>query len=280
MRIQNAQKVAERGGTPFQTGSPELTESRSQRVGLSDWTELNWKGWLEKSIDTWVCCPIPVYCQQCTQIKLAFWWFAHKHVVVSLLFFPSTAILWSRNSSLGKMPRSPDPRLQASSSAVTGWRHAYPHWGMMSNRWFTSMLSFQDLKEWISSLSSVQFSSVAQSCLTLQPSGLQHARPPCPSPTPGVYSNSYPLSQWCHPTISSSVVPFFSHLQLFPASGSFPMSQFFASGGQSIEVWASVKSEKVNNFCSTKCFRWYLVLLLTPCGFLSLEDVSAGVRGM
>ena len=64
------------------------------------------------------------------------------------------------------------------------------------------------------------------------PHGLQHARPPCPSPAPGVYSNSCPLNQWCHPTISSSVVPFSTHLQSFPASGSFPMNQFFASGGQ------------------------------------------------
>ena len=70
----------------------------------------------------------------------------------------------------------------------------------------------------------VQFNSVAQLCLTLQPQGLQHARPPCPSPTPRVYSNSCPLSQWCHPTISSSVVPFSSHLQSFRASGSFPES--------------------------------------------------------
>ena len=83
----------------------------------------------------------------------------------------------------------------------------------------------------------VQFSlSVVSN--SLQPHGLQHARPPCPSPTPGVYSNSCPLSQWCHPTISSSVIPF-SHLQSFPASGSFQMSQFFASGGQSIGVSAS-----------------------------------------
>ena len=64
---------------------------------------------------------------------------------------------------------------------------------------------------------------------SLQPHGLQHARFPCPSPTPGVYSNSCPLSQWCHPTISSTVIPFSSCLQSFPASGSFPMSQFFAS---------------------------------------------------
>ena len=61
--------------------------------------------------------------------------------------------------------------------------------------------------------------------------GLQYTRPPCPSPTPRVYSNSCPLSRWCHPTVSSSVIPFSSHLQSFPASGSFQMSQFFASGG-------------------------------------------------
>ena len=85
---------------------------------------------------------------------------------------------------------------------------------------------------------SVQISHAVMSD-SLQPHGLQHARLPCPSPTPGVYSNSCPLSQWCHPTISSSVIPFFSHLQSFPASGSFQMSQFFASDGQSIGVSAS-----------------------------------------
>ena len=71
------------------------------------------------------------------------------------------------------------------------------------------------------------------------PHGLQHARPPCPSPTPRVYSNSCSLSRWCHPTISSSVVPFSSCLQSFPASGSFQMSQLFESGGQSIGASAS-----------------------------------------
>ena len=84
-----------------------------------------------------------------------------------------------------------------------------------------------------SAFSSVQFrcSVVSDS---LRPHGLRHARPPCPSPTPGACSNSCPSSQWCHPTISSSVIPFYSHLQSSPASGSFPMSQFFTSGGQSI----------------------------------------------
>ena len=85
----------------------------------------------------------------------------------------------------------------------------------------------------------VQFSHSVVSN-SLWPHGLQHIRLPCPSPTPRVYSNSCPLSWWCHPTISSSVVPFFSCLQSFPASGSFTMSQFFASSGQSAETSASV----------------------------------------
>ena len=79
----------------------------------------------------------------------------------------------------------------------------------------------------------------------LRPHGLQHARPPCPSPTPGAYSNSCPLSRLCHPTISTSVVPF-SCLQSFLASGSFQMSQFFTSGGQSIEVAASASVFPMN----------------------------------
>ena len=75
---------------------------------------------------------------------------------------------------------------------------------------------------------------------SLWPHGLQHTRPPCPSPTPGVYPNSCPLSRWCHPTISPSVVPFSSCPQSLPASESLPVSQFFASGGQSIGASASV----------------------------------------
>ena len=80
---------------------------------------------------------------------------------------------------------------------------------------------------------------------SLQTSRLQHARPPCPSPTPGACSNSCPLSWWWHPTISSSVIPF-SCLQSFPASGSFQMSQFFTSGGQSIGVSASTSVLPMN----------------------------------
>ena len=89
---------------------------------------------------------------------------------------------------------------------------------------------------------SFQFSSVQFSCSvvsdSLQPHELQHARPPCPSPSPGVHSNSHLSSRWCHPAISSSVVPFSSCPQSLPASGSFPMSQLFAWGGQSTGVSA------------------------------------------
>jgi len=84
-----------------------------------------------------------------------------------------------------------------------------------------------------------QFSSVTQSCPNLRPHEPQHARPPCPSPTAGVHPNSCPSSRWCHPTISSSVVPFSTCLPSFPTSGTFQMSQFFTSGGQSIGVSAS-----------------------------------------
>ena len=92
---------------------------------------------------------------------------------------------------------------------------------------------------------SVQFSHSVVSD-SLQPHGLQDARLPCPSPTPGVYSNSCSSRWWCHPTISSSVVPFSSCLQSFPASGSFPMSQLFTSGGQSIGVSASTSVLPMN----------------------------------
>ena len=85
--------------------------------------------------------------------------------------------------------------------------------------------------------SSVQFIHSVMSN-SLWPHESQHARPPCPSPTPGVHSNSCPLRWWCHPTISSSVIPFSSCLQSFPPSGSFPMSRFFTSDGQSIGVSA------------------------------------------
>ena len=96
---------------------------------------------------------------------------------------------------------------------------------------------------WIGSVNPVQSLSLSDS---LWPHGLQHTRLPCPLPIPGAYSNSHPLSQWCHPTISSSVIPFSSHLQSFSASGSFQMSHFFTSGGQSIGISASASVLPMN----------------------------------
>ena len=123
--------------------------------------------------------------------------------------------------------------------------------------WYTCSLGYSSRKSWcnwlmtlsslpsfhshltISTLSlSVQFSRSVMSD-SLWPHELQHARPPCPSPTPGVHPNSCPSSWWCHPAITSSVIPFSSCPQSLPASGSFPMSQLFTWGGQSIGVSAS-----------------------------------------
>ena len=112
---------------------------------------------------------------------------------------------------------------------------------MSSSRWVTT-------PSWLSRslrLFLYQFNHSAMSD-SLWPHGLQHSRPPCPSPTPRVYSDSCPLSRWCHSTISSSVVPFSSRLQSFPASGSFPVSQLFTSGGPSIGVSASASVLPMN----------------------------------
>ena len=103
---------------------------------------------------------------------------------------------------------------------------------------FKNEVSIKQSFKWIS--------SVTQLCLTLRSHGLQHTRPPCPSPTPRACSNSYPSGRWCHPTISSSVVPVSSSLQSCPASGSFPLSQFFTSGGQSIGASASASFLPMN----------------------------------
>ena len=99
-------------------------------------------------------------------------------------------------------------------------------------------LSYPVVTKIYTKMPSVQFSHSVVSD-SLWPHELQHARPPCASPTPGVYPNSCPLSRWCHPTISSFVIPFSSCPQSFSASGSFLMSQLFASGGQSIGISAS-----------------------------------------
>ena len=105
-----------------------------------------------------------------------------------------------------------------------------------------SMECVSSLNKPFFSFSSVRFSYSD----SLWPHELQHAKPPCPSPTPRVYPNSCPLSRWCHPTISSSVIPFSSSPQSFPASGSFQMSQLFALGGQSTGVSASTSVFPMN----------------------------------
>ena len=109
----------------------------------------------------------------------------------------------------------------------------------------TSFLIGSSLFSWNLWNVSLQFSHAVMSD-SLWPHGLQHARLPCPSPTPGACSNSCPSSWWCHPTISSSVIPFSSCSQSLPASGFFPVSQFFASGGQSIGVSASASVLSMN----------------------------------
>ena len=143
---------------------------------------------------------------------------------------------------------SPTPGVYSNSRLLSRWYHptisscvvpfsclqSFPASGSFPmNQSFTS--GGQSIR--VSALASVQFnrSVVSDSLWTY---GLQHARPPCPSPTPGVHSNSYPLSRWCHLAISSSIIPFSSCPQFLPASESFPVSQLFAWGGQSIGVSA------------------------------------------
>ena len=103
---------------------------------------------------------------------------------------------------------------------------------------------------------------------SLWPHGQQHARLPCLSPTSGAYSNSYPSSWWCHPIISSSVVPFSSHLQSFPTRGSFPISQFFESGGQSIGASASVLTMNIQDWFP---FGW---TFRSPCRLRDSQESS------
>ena len=136
------------------------------------------------------------------------------------------------------------------------WKLLSSVW-LFANPWTIQSMEFSRPEYWSG------FSAVTRSCLTLWPHGLRWARPPCPSPTPGVYSNSCPLSRWDHPTISYSVVPFSSRLQSFPASGSFPVNQFFASGGQSIGVSASASVLPMN------AQGWF------PLGLTGLDSLQA-----
>ena len=122
-------------------------------------------------------------------------------------------------------------------------------------RKLNSFKCFKSIKTFINCFNSVQLLSNVWLLVT---PGLQHSKLPCPSQTPGACSNSCPSSQWCHPTISSSVIPFPSRLQSFPASGSFPMSQFFVSGGQStgISASASVLPMNIQDWFLSGCTGW------------------------
>ena len=124
----------------------------------------------------------------------------------------------------------------------TWWLHSF---SIRKIVWMDQSMFFLQNLFWVCG-ELVQVSSVPQSCLTLPPYGLQHAWLPCPSLTPRTFSNSCPWSQWCHPTISCPVIPFSSCLQSISPSGSFPMSQFFASGGQNIGVSASASVLSMN----------------------------------
>ena len=127
--------------------------------------------------------------------------------------------------------------------------------------------------------SSIQFSRPVMSD-SLRPHELQHARPPCPSPTPGVHANSCPSSQWCHPAISSSVIPFSSCPQSLPASGSFPLSQLFTWGGQSIGVsaLASVLPMNTQDWSPLGWTGWIDLLIILKRIFLLLCNYSLLVK--
>ena len=145
----------------------------------------------------------------------------------------SFSIMWTKNFQMSKMglKKAEEPEFKLPTFAGSQRKQGN------SRKTYTSVL-LPTLKP-LMVFSQVQLLSHVWLFATHEP---QHTRPPCPSPTPGVYPNPCPLSRWCHPTISSSVVPFSSCPQSFPASGSFPMSQLFTSGGQNIGVsaWVSV----------------------------------------
>ena len=136
--------------------------------------------------------------------------------------------------------------------------HLFSFSGFKIVNLYTHANNFVNQSEMLVCLWFCQFSSVAQSCPTLWPHESQHARPPCLPPTPRVHPDSGPSSQWCHPAISSSVVPFSSCPQSLPAAGSFPMSQLFASGGQSsgVSALASFLPKKSQGWSPSQWAGW------------------------
>ena len=157
-------------------------------------------------------------------------------------------------------------------------RHQEPGFHVVLTPAVWSQLKLRGFKSHSELMVSVQFSRSVVSD-SLRPHEPQHARPPCPSPTPRVHPNPCPSSWWCYPAISSSVVPFFSHLQSFPASGSFQMNQFFACGGQSTGVSASASVLPLNtqDWSPLGWTSWISVqakgfhVVLTPCVWSQLK---------
>ena len=176
----------------------------------------------------------------CWAFQVILWWRIHPPVseVKARGFSPWVGkIPWSRKWQPikgvlpGKVPWTEEPGGPQS----MGLQRMEHNWACTG--WDLPILITPKLGSIISYMPTHQFSSVAKLCLTLWPHGLQRARLPCSSATPRACSDSFPSSWWCHPSISSSVVPFSSRLQSVPGSGSSPMNQFFASGGQSIGAW-------------------------------------------
>ena len=174
-------------------------------------------------------------------------------LLLSPSIFPSIRVFSSELVHLHHMAKVLECQLQHLLGCLYNWGKArckyHKYWekcpAVKVLLWSLSWVCFSGGDRREEGFSSVQFSRSVVSD-SLQPHRLQHARPPCPSPSPGVYPKSCPLNRWCHPTISSSVVPFSSCLQSFPASGPFQMSQLFASGGKSFGVSASTSVLPMN----------------------------------
>ena len=154
--------------------------------------------------------------------------------------------VWSKRSKVTRcLVKVPRTKVKASETSTYQWSHTE----------YTQKHTKKKKKLYLFKVYDVIFSYKLFLLFTcsvvsdsLQPHGLQHSRFPCSSPSPRVCSNSCPFSRWCHPTITSSVVPFYSHLQSFPASGSFLMSQLFTSGDQSIGTLASVLLKNIQDW--------------------------------
>ena len=171
--------------------------------------------------------------------------------------------MWHKRQSTAPPP---DSRKFSHASFQTISKYTSWHYSNVFNTRLVLPLLEHHVNGNIQNISSVPSLVVSDS---LQPHRLQHARPPCTSPTPGVDFNSFPLSRWCHPTTSSSVVPFSSWLQSFPALGSFQMTHFFASDGQSIGVSAST-SVLPNNIQDRFPLGWIFWISLQSKRLLSL----------